>query len=54
MRKHLGSDELVGGLEKEIAVIGKENNDLKRAVLVAEAEVTRLRKMHSDHEGFWE
>ena len=54
MRKHLGSDGLVGGLEKEIAVIAKENNDLKRAVLVGEAEVTRLRKMHSDHEGFWE
>ena len=54
MRKHLWSDGLVGGLEKEIAVIAKENNDLKRAVLVAEAEVARLRKMHSDHEGFWE
>ena len=42
MRKHLGSDELVGGLEKEIAVMAKENRDLKRAVLVAEAEAARV------------
>ena len=54
VRKHLGPDGLVGGLEREIAMLGKENSDLKRAVLVAEAEAARVKKMHSDHEGFWE
>ena len=54
MRKHLGPGGLVGGLEREIAILAKENSDLKRAVLLTEAEAARVRKMHSDHEGFWE
>ena len=54
MRKHLGPDGLVGSLEKEIAMMGKEIRDLKRAVLVAEAEAARVKKMYSEHEGFWE
>ena len=54
MCKHLGPDGLVGGLEREIAILAKENSDLKRAVLVAEAEAARVKKMHNDHEGFWE
>ena len=53
-RRHLGPDGLVGGLEREIAILGKENSDLNRAVFVAEAEAARVKKMHSDHEGFWE
>ena len=52
VRKHLGPDGLVGCLEREIARLAKENSDLKRAVLVAEAEAARVTKMHSDHEGF--
>ena len=54
VRQHLGPGGLIGGLEKEIAIMAKENNDLKRAVLVAEAEAARVKKMHSNHEGFWE
>ena len=54
MRKHLGPDGLVGSLEKEVAVMASEISDLKRAVLVAEAEAARVKRMHSDHEGFWE
>ena len=34
--------------------MAKENNGLKRDVLVAEAEAARMKKMHSDQEGFWE
>ena len=41
-------------MEKDIAMMAKENRNLKRAVLVGEAEATRVRKMHIDHEGFWE
>ena len=54
MRKHLGPDRVVGILEKEITIMAKENSNLKRAVLVAEAEGARVKKIHSDHEGFWE
>ena len=54
MRKHLGPDGLVGSLEKEVAVMASEISDLRRAVLVAEAEVARVKSMHSNHEGFWE
>ena len=42
MCKHRGPDRLVGSLEKDIAVMAKENRDLKRAVLVAEAEAARV------------
>ena len=34
--------------------MAKENGDLKRAVLVAEAEAARVNRIHNDHEGFWE
>ena len=54
MRKHLGPDRVVGILEKGITIMAKENSNLKRAVLVAEDEGARVKKMHSDHEGFWE
>ena len=54
MRKQLGPDGLVGSLEKEVAVMASEISDLRRAVLVAEAEAARVKRMHSDHEGFWE
>ena len=49
--KHLGPNGLVGGLEKEISIMAKENSDLERAVWVAEAEAARVEKMNSDHEG---
>ena len=54
MYKHLGPDGLVGSMEKEIAIMVKENRDLKRAFLVVEAEAARVKNMHSDHEGFCE
>ena len=53
VRKHLGPDGLVGNLEKELTTMAKENSDLKRGVVVAEAEAARVKKMHSGHEGFW-
>ena len=49
--KHLGRNGLGGGLGKEISIMAKQNSDLKRAVWFAEAEVARVKKMHSDHEG---
>ena len=52
--KHLGPDGLVGSLEKEIAMMAKENSDLMRAVLIADGEAARVKRMHSDNEAFWE
>ena len=54
VRKHLGPNGLVGSLDKEIAMMAKENSDLKRAVVVAEAETVSMKRMHNNHEGFWE
>ena len=54
MRKHLGQDGLVGSLKREMVIMAKENSDLKKAILVAKAEAARVKKIHNDHEGFWE
>ena len=45
-------DGLVKNLETEIATMAATIETLRKAVEVAEAEAARVRKMHSDHEGF--